>query len=133
MCMAVKALPKFARPWRKDEDSEDELLVTRNDASDANCLQGMYACYTEAIAIKERLGIPVVGASIDRRTYEHLVQRYNDAKICSRICFLCARVHTDSGSKQSDIRLWEAEWFFQQWPVRTLKHALMYKCYRRKF
>ena len=41
-------------------------------------------------------GVPVVGSSIDRRTFGHLREVYNDTAICSLICFVCAqrRTHT---------------------------------------
>ena len=73
--MQTEDLPQFVREWREDEDSEDELLVTGKSVTDVKALQFMYACYCEAIAIKERHGIPVVGVSIDRRCTEHVVAR----------------------------------------------------------
>ena len=41
-------------------------------------------------------GVPVVGPSVDRRTFGHLREVYNDDAIRSMICFVCAqrRTHT---------------------------------------
>ena len=51
--------------------------------------------YTEAIAEKERKGIPTVGPSIDRRTMEHVTEAYSSERIRSLICFVCAQIRTD--------------------------------------
>ena len=43
--------------------------------------------YKEAIAVKERQIVPVVGPSVDRRAFDRLAHVYNDKVICQLICF----------------------------------------------
>ena len=46
--------------------------------------------YQQALAVKERQAIPVVGEAIDRRAFEQTTLMYNDEKIKCLICFVCA-------------------------------------------
>ena len=39
--------------------------------------------YKQAVAVVERRGVPVAGLSVDCRSLDHLVQRYNDGRIRS--------------------------------------------------
>jgi len=59
-------------------------------------------------------GVPVVGPSVDRRTFEHLQEVYNDEVICSMICFVCAQrrthtLHPNSAIKRRHLELFKAE------------------------
>ena len=58
-------------------------------------------------------GVPVVGPSIDRRTFGHLREVYNDRAICSLICFVCAQrrthtLHRDSAIQRRHLELLKA-------------------------
>ena len=49
-------------------------------------------------------GVPVVGPSVDRRTFGHLREVYNDTVICTLICFLCAQRRTHTRHPNSAIQ-----------------------------
>ena len=70
--------------------------------------------YTQAIAVRERRGIPCVGPSVDRRSMEHLVAVYKDHPIRSLICFACARIQVDTGRLRSKIEFFPASFLFQR-------------------
>ena len=58
-------------------------------------------------------GVPVVGPSVDRRTFGHLREVYNDDAIRSMICFVCAQrrthtVHPNSAIQRRYLELFEA-------------------------
>ena len=67
--------------------------------------------YKQALAVKEREGIPAVGAAIDRRAFENTLQCYNDESIKALICFSCARVCLQSGGPRSHIEFVRGGWF----------------------
>jgi len=67
--------------------------------------------YKQALAVQERQTVPAVGAAIDRRAFEHTLQRYNDDSIRALICFACARVCLDTGGPRSHIEFKEGGWF----------------------
>ena len=66
--------------------------------------------YKQAIAVVERRGVPTVGPSVDRGATEHLVQRYNDRRIRSLVCFCCAQVKADTGGCRSEIEFKSGRW-----------------------
>ena len=47
--------------------------------------------YEEAIKVKERRAVPLLGPSVDRRTFQHLQDLYNDEKLFCLICVACAQ------------------------------------------
>ena len=49
-------------------------------------------------------GVPLVGPSIDRRTFGHLREVYNDKEIFSLTCFVCAQRRTHTKHSNSAIR-----------------------------
>jgi hypothetical protein len=63
------------------------------------------AYYTAAIREKEREGVPSIGASIDRRTFEHVHEDYNSKTVRSLVCYVCATINTQTSSANSAIRL----------------------------
>ena len=63
------------------------------------------AYYIAAIAEKERDGLPIIGSSLDRRTFEHLREVYRSERIRSLVCFICAQIRTDTCHVNSDIRM----------------------------
>lgn len=48
--------------------------------------------YHAAIAMKEREGVPSVGACHDRQCHSAFVERHNTDNVCAPICLICARV-----------------------------------------
>ena len=48
--------------------------------------------YEEAIALKERQKMPIVGAGIDQRCAMAFELRYKDANIMSLVCCICANI-----------------------------------------
>ena len=49
-------------------------------------------------------GVPLVGPSVDRRTFGHLREVYNDKEIYSLVCFVCAQRRTHTNHPNSAIR-----------------------------
>ena len=49
-------------------------------------------------------GVPLVGPAIDRRTFSHLREVYNDKEIFSLTCFICAQRRTHTKHQHSAIR-----------------------------
>ena len=56
-------------------------------------------------------GVPIVGPSVDRRTFGHLREVYNNNDICSLICFVCAQRRTHTKHNNSAIRRRHLELF----------------------
>jgi len=56
-------------------------------------------------------GVPIVGPSVDRRTFGHLREVYNDASIYSSICFVCAQRRTHTNHRNSLIQKRHLELF----------------------
>jgi hypothetical protein len=56
-------------------------------------------------------GVPIVGPSVDRRTFGHLREVYNDKDICSLICFVCAQRRTHTKHPHSAIQRRHLELF----------------------
>ena len=70
----------------------------------------VWAVYKEALAVQERRSVPAVGAAIDRRAFEATLERYNDDRIQSLICFVCARVCLNTGASHSEIESRPGSW-----------------------
>ena len=49
-------------------------------------------------------GVPLVGPSVDRRTFGHLREVYNDKEIYTLVCFVCAQRRTHTNHPNSAIR-----------------------------
>ena len=73
----------------------------------------LYDVYLQALAVREREGIPVHGPSIQRRIIEYTQQVYNDSMIRALVCCLCARIRVDTGRHNSDINFVHGGWFLQ--------------------
>ena len=69
-------------------------------------------------------GVPIVGPSVDRRTFGHLREVYNDNAICSMICFLCAQRRTHTLHPNSAIQRRYLELFDSQKSQRTEEEVL---------
>ena len=72
----------------------------------------MWDLYKAALSTQERRGIPIVGASVERRVFEYTTHVYNDERIRSLICFACAQVKVDTGGIRSDIGFRSGRWLF---------------------
>ena len=55
-----------------------------------------YSYYLEAIALIEQEHMPLVGCSIDRRTFKHIKLQTSEDAIRCLVCMCCARVLTSS-------------------------------------
>ncbi len=53
-----------------------------------------YSFYLEAIAFKEQQTMPLVGASVDRRTFQHIAADLSEDAVRAMVCMCCARVAT---------------------------------------
>ena len=73
----------------------------------------LWDVYKQALAVRERQNIPMVGAAVDRRAFEHTIQVYNDDCVRALICFVCARICLDSGCARSHIRYYDGAWLLQ--------------------
>ena len=69
-------------------------------------------------------GVPVVGPSIDRRTFQHLREVYNDTAICSLICFVCAQRRTHTLHLNSAIQRRYLELFKPDHTQRAVEEVL---------
>ena len=70
-------VPQVVANIDDDCDSEDDGELFPNDR-DRKDFQMIYGSYCEAIAILERHKVQTVHDLIDRRTFEHVLQKYND-------------------------------------------------------
>ena len=72
------------------------LADAHSDVIDTACgrdtREKHYSFYLEAIAHKEQQTMPMVGASIDRRTFGHVAANLTEASVRSMVCMCCARV-----------------------------------------
>ena len=72
------------------------LATDHSDVFDETCGQETremhYSMYLEAIAHQEQQNIPMVGASIDRRTFGHVATDLREEAVRSMVCMCCARV-----------------------------------------
>ena len=62
--------------------------------------------YREAIAEKERNGIPKLGFERDRRSRSILAQEFTDADLGAVICFVCATVHVSTHLTAPNSEAW---------------------------
>ena len=69
-------------------------------------------------------GVPIVGPSVDRRTFGHLREVYNDKDICSLICFVCAQRRTHTKHPNSLIQRRYLELFKPDHTERALNEVL---------
>ena len=73
---------------------ERGVIVVAEQNGEKETPHGLSACQ----------GVPVVGPSVDRRTFGHLREVYNDKDICSLICFVCAQRRTHTRHPNSAIQ-----------------------------
>ena len=104
-------------PWDQElkqhvlsKHNQDITEASRNLAAPLNMPDFNWDLYNQAIAVKERRSVPIVGPSIDRRVMEHIVQVYNDTCVRSLICFCCAQIKPDTGGCRSKISIFTGSW-----------------------
>ena len=88
--------------------------------------------YSAAISSIERRNVPKVGYSIDRRSFGQVMQCYNDEKVRSLICFVCAQVKPDTGVEHSRIKIRKGGWIANL-STTALRDNLLYKQFRKNY
>ena len=88
--------------------------------------------YLEALSIKERSSIPLVGPSIDRRSFEQSMRVFNDERIGSLICLCCARIRLKTGGPRSDIKFVKGSWLLSR-PVGSLSKNLSMATFTERY
>ena len=125
-------------PW--DQELREHILTQHADAittrlsdlvTSLNIEDLYWDLYKEAIAVKERSNVPIVGPSVDRRATDHLVQMFNDQKIKSLICFACAQIKVDTGVCRSEIEYVSAKWLLNVPPKVLWKKFSMEEFQKR--
>ena len=81
--------------------------------------------YKAGIAYLERQTIPVAGPLIDRRLFQRLAHVYNNHRVRSLICMVCAQIKLDTGGSNSEIEYMPGTWFFTLSPKALLKNCSM--------
>ena len=66
--------------------------------------------YKEALAVKERQGVPAVGSAVDRRAFDTTLAVYNDKSIQALICMCCARICLQTAGPRSSMDYKEGQW-----------------------
>ena len=114
--------------------AHDEELRARVESRvvAARAKEFLYDVYLEALAVKERQGIPAHGPSIERRTFEYTEIAYNDKRTRSLICGLCARTSVDTGRLRSDISFVHGGWLFKL-PPKTLLNNFSKAEFERRY
>ena len=72
--------------------------------------QYVWDVYLQALAVRERQGIPAVGAAVDRRAFETTQAKYNDHSVQALICLCCARISVQTAGPRSDIAYKDGLW-----------------------
>ena len=81
--------------------------------------------YKLALSQKEQSGIPIAGASVDRRTFEYVNQIYNDRTIRTLMCFCCPTKKVDTGRLRSKIQFLSVIWLLNLGPETIVKNCSM--------
>ena len=66
--------------------------------------------YCQAIAEIEREQMPLIGPSVDRRTFQHVTELYNDAKVKCLVCLVCACKKTMMCETNREIEYVAGKW-----------------------
>ena len=85
----------------------------------------LWDVYKAALSIQERRGVPIVGASVDRRVFEYTRRVYHDDNVRSLVCFACAQIKVDTGGKRSDVEFCTGRWLFSLPPGSLVKNFSM--------
>ena len=88
-----------------------------------------YSFYLEALAVKEQERMPMVGASIDRRTFQHVAADITEQVVRSMVCMCCARVSL-STSGTSGIALVRAGEYFDHITPTSWENNWCFRTYK---
>jgi len=89
----------------------ENFATSRATAPRQTSIYGNMDLYEEAIAIRERDQIPLVGPSVDRRSIGLLTKDYNNKSVRSLICFVCGQIKPQTPGPNSLIALCGEAWF----------------------
>ena len=67
--------------------------------------------YCEAISEIECGSVPLLGPSVDRRSFQHVAEVYNDESVQCLVCFVCACKKTTMCATNQDIEYRSGSWF----------------------
>ena len=79
--------------------------------------------YREALAVKERQGVPAVGPAEDRRAFDTSLAVYNDQSIHALICMCCGRICLQTAKPRSSIEYKTGKWLLGLPAGRSLANA----------
>ena len=91
-----------------------------------------YSMYLEAIAHKEQKLMPMVGASIDRRTFGHVAADLSEEAVRSMVCMCCARVAL-SQNGTTGIALIRAETYFDSISPTSWENKWCFQMFKKRY
>ena len=109
----------------KSTGKEDKMFETKRQKQ-------LLAWYTAAIREVERQDVPSIGASIDRRTFQHLSTVYNEDKVKSLICFVCGQIKTVTHDRNTEIR-WQKTEFLRTISEESFMSNLSFERFREDY
>ena len=68
--------------------------------------------YKGALSFQDPRTIPIVGPSVDRRSFQATSYVFSNARIRSLICFTCNQIKLDTGRIRIEIEFCSGSWFF---------------------
>jgi hypothetical protein len=89
--------------------------------------------YCQAIQVREQAGMPAVGASVDRRTFQHLANAYSSDKIQSLMCFVCAQIKVDTSVRNTDIKYYTGSYLTECCPRDSILFNLDLNTFKDKY
>ena len=138
-CVAAKASSSKTAYEDDPEHPWDQQLRAHVSSAHGDAIHGLardivgsemaaqceWELYKGALSVKEQRGVPVTGASVDRRVCEAAAHVYNDDCVRALICFACARVKVDTGRIRSAISFRTGKWLFSLPPGSLVKNFSM--------
>ena len=119
-------------PW--DQQLRQHILNMHTDSikskaysvfkNEATCLE-IWDVYKLALSVKEQNGIPIVGASVDRRVFQYIGEIYNDKTIRALMCVCCPLIKVDTGRCRSKIQFVSVGWLLKAGPDALVKNFSM--------
>ena len=88
--------------------------------------------YCQAVGVQERKKFPIVGPSVDRRSFAYTAAVHNDERTHAYMCFVCGGNKVDTGRARSDIEMKSARWVFSHKLGAVTKH-LSFGAYRKLY
>ena len=96
-------------PWTGTNSDSVETHVCAQHAREIRASCGLaseghfMAYYCGANAEIERRRMPSIGVSVDRRTFAHVVEVYNNGSVRNLVCFVCAQTKSATAGRNSAI------------------------------